>query len=79
MQPDTLVKQDDTLSIIKQKLDAAGDKPEVQANLKRHYEHLENLAASLRKMGMDERTISDEILLVFGQYERALADYFKAA
>jgi hypothetical protein len=79
MQPDTLVKPDDTLSVIKQKLDAAGDKPEVQANVKRHYEHLEKLAASLRKMGMDERTVSDEILLVFEQYERALSDYFKAA
>lgn len=79
MQSNTLAKQDDTLSIIKQKLDATGEKPDVQANVKRHYEHLENLAANLRKMGMDERTISDEILSVFEQYERALADYFKAA
>jgi hypothetical protein len=68
-----------TLAIIKEKLDATVVKPGAEANVKRHYEHLENLAANLRKLGMDEHEISDEILQVFKQYEHALADYIKAA
>jgi hypothetical protein len=78
MQPDMLA-QSDTLSTIKQKLDASDAGPGVSENLKRHYEHLENLAASLRRLGMDERTVSEEILAVFHQYEKALEDYVKAA
>lgn len=78
MQPDTL-EQSDTLTLIKKKLDAADAGPSVHENIKRHYEHLESLAASLRKLGMDERTISDEIVSVFEQYEKALEDYIKAA
>jgi hypothetical protein len=78
MQPDTL-EQSDTLTLIKKKLDAADSSPAIDGNIKRHYEHLENLAASLRRLGMDERTISDEILSVFQQYEKALETYIKAA
>ena len=78
MQPEML-EQSDTLSAIKQKLDAADAGPGVNENIKRHYEHLENLAASLRRLGMDERTVSEEILSVFQQYEKALEDYLKAA
>lgn len=79
MQPNTAVKSDDTLAIIKRKLDAAEGEPTIGKNIKRHYEHLENLAASLRRLGMDERDISDEIMQVFEQYEKALDDYIKAA
>jgi uncharacterized protein YeeX (DUF496 family) len=79
MQTDTAANHGDTLTIIKQKLDATDVTPGVQANVKRHYEHLENLAATLRKLGMDERDISDEIMQVFQRYEQVLTDYIKAA
>jgi hypothetical protein len=79
MQADSPVAQDDTLATIKQKLEAAEATPAIQENVRRHYEHLENLAANLRKLGMDEKDVSAEILLVFKQYEKALTDYMRAA
>jgi hypothetical protein len=79
MKVDAVPARDNTLAAIKQKLDAAEGSPAVQENVRRHYEHLENLAANLRKLGMDERDVSAEILLVFKQYEQALTDYMRAA
>ena len=79
MQVDPTPAQDDTLATIKQKLDSAEGSPTVRENVKRHYEHLENLAANLRKLGMDEKDVSAEILLVFKQYEKVLSDYMRAA
>jgi hypothetical protein len=79
MTSDSVAPPGGTLADIKQKLDAAQGGPSVQANVKRHYEHLETLAINLRKLGMDEHTISDELMHVFEQYERALTDYIKAA
>jgi uncharacterized protein YeeX (DUF496 family) len=73
------VSQDGALATIKRKLDAAEGTPAIRENVKRHYEHLENLAANLRKLGMDEKDVSAEILLVFKQYEKALTDYMHAA
>jgi len=80
MQPDTTAPRDlGPLALIKHRLDAAAAAGSgVQENVKRHYEHLESLAASLRRLGMDEREIGDEILQVFGRYERVLADYLHA-
>jgi hypothetical protein len=79
MSVDAPLKQDATLAAIKEKLDAAEGSPTIQENVRRHYEHLETLAANLRKLGMDERDVSAEILLVFKQYEKALTDYMRAA
>jgi uncharacterized protein YeeX (DUF496 family) len=79
MQVDPKPVRDDALSVIKQKLDAAEGTSAIRENVKRHYEHLENLAANLRKLGMDEQDVSAEILLVFKQYEKALTDYMHAA
>ena len=79
MQVDPTPMQDNTLATIKQKLDAAEGSPTVRENVKRHYENLENLAANLRKLGMDEKDVSAEILLVFKQYEKVLTDYMRAA
>jgi len=79
MKVDANLQQDDTLAAIKEKLDAAEGGDAVRENVKRHYEHLENLAANLRKLGMDEQDVSAEILLVFKQYEQALTDYMRAA
>ena len=72
MTVDAAPARDDTLAAIKEKLDATEGSPAVQENVKRHYENLEKLAANLRKLGMDERDVSAEILLVFKQYEQAL-------
>jgi hypothetical protein len=79
MQPDMTLTCDGALARIKQKLDIAAGSSHVQQNVKRHYEHLETLAASLRRLGMDEREISDEIMQVFQRYERILNDYVQAA
>jgi hypothetical protein len=69
----------EVLTTIRRKLEAVESKPDLQANFKRHYEHLESLAASLRTMGMDEKDVSDEIIKLFEDYERVLADYIEAA
>jgi hypothetical protein len=69
--------RDDTLAHIKRQLDATAGGPGIQENVKRHYEHLEKLAASLRRLGMDEREISDEIMEVFRRYEQVLTDYMQ--
>jgi len=79
MESGSVNARDATLAVIKQKLDAAEGGPAVRENVKRHYEHLENLAANLRRLGMDEHDISAEILEVFKRYEAALTDYMRAA
>jgi hypothetical protein len=79
MTVDATPAQEHTLAEIKRKLDSTEGGPAVQENVRRHYEHLENLAANLRKLGMDERDISDEIVQVFKRYEQALMDYMRAA
>jgi hypothetical protein len=76
---DVAVPGGSALAQIKQKLDATSGGPTIAESVRRHYEHLERLAANLRKLGMDERDIGEEILEVFKQYERALSDYLKAA
>jgi hypothetical protein len=81
MTPDAAATgEGDTLALIKRRLGAAaGGGPSVQENVRRHFEDLEKLAGSLRKLGMDERTIDDEIMQVFRRYERLLTDYLQAA
>jgi hypothetical protein len=63
------------LTVIKEMLDATDQSPAVRQSVKRHYEHLESLAASLRKLGMDGREVDENIMLVFREYERELANY----
>jgi len=63
------------LTVIKEMLDARDESAVVRQSIKRHYEHLESLAASLRKLGMDGRDVDDNIMQVFREYERELANY----
>ena len=52
--------------------------PVVRESIKRHYENLERLAASLRKLGMDDSTVDENITQVFHEYERELVNYMTA-
>ena len=57
---------------MRERLDAL-DRGHVAADsIARHCEDLARLADHLRKLGMDDRTISDEVMGIFRQYERAL-------
>ena len=50
----------------------------VRESIKRHYENLERLAAGLRKLGMDDSTVDENITQVFHEYERELVNYMTA-
>jgi hypothetical protein len=65
------------LSLIKRELDAAEADPVVKNNIKRHYEHLETLAATLRKLGMDDQEIDSNVASVFEEYRRELTAYLR--
>lgn len=66
------------LTVIKEKLDAAAGNAVTRQSIQRHYEHLEGLAASLRKLGMDGHEIDESIMQVFQEYERELTNYIGA-
>ena len=68
-------RSEGTLRAIKDQLDATEGEPAVRESVKRHYENLERLAASLRKLGMDDSAIDDNITQVFHEYERELVNY----
>jgi hypothetical protein len=53
--------------------------PNLRQNLKRHYEHLEGLAQSLRQLGMDGQEIDENIMQVFREYEREILEYVQNA
>jgi hypothetical protein len=67
------------LTAIRRQLDATEGGPVVRESIRRHYEHLESLAGSLRKLGMDGREIDENIMQVFREYERELINYMSAA
>jgi hypothetical protein len=69
---------ENALGAIKQQLEAAGGGPAVRESVRRHYENLERLAAGLRKLGMDDREIGENITQVFREYERELVSYLAA-
>jgi hypothetical protein len=69
------VESEGALVAIKRRLTAADSGPAVRESIRRHYEHLESLAASLRRIGMDGREIDEHIMLVFREYERELKNY----
>ena len=64
-----------TLTVIKGLLDSVGGGDEARHSVKRHYEHLEKLARDLRKLGMDEHAVDDNIMQIFREYERELISY----
>jgi hypothetical protein len=66
------------LLTIKRRLAKTETGPAMRESIKRHYEHLESLAANLRNIGMDGREIDEHIVLVFHQYERELTRYLKS-
>ena len=66
---------DGTLTVVKTMLDSGNGGTVAQDSLKRHYENLEKLAGSLRKLGMDEREVDENLMLVFREYERELTNY----
>ena len=68
-------KSESALGAIKQQLDATEGGPVVRESIKRHYENLERLAASLRKLGIDDSTVDENITQVFHEYERELVNY----
>ena len=68
-------REDTALDTIKRLMDASDGGPVVTQSIKRHYEHLESLAASLRKLGMDSHAVDENIMQVFREYERELVNY----
>jgi len=71
-------ENESALTTIKRRLAATDPGPAVRESIKRHYEHLESLAANLRKVGIDGREIDEHIMLVFREYERELSSYLNS-
>ena len=71
-------KSETVLGAIKQQLDATGGGPDVRESVRRHYENLERLAAGLRKLGMDDNVVDENITQVFHEYERELVNYMSS-
>lgn len=75
MQLEPEASGDGTLSVVRSRLDSGEGGEVAQGSLKRHYENLEKLAGSLRKLGMDEREVDENLMQVFQEYERELTNY----
>ena len=45
---------------------------EAQENVHRHYEHLTQLADSLKDLGIDQQAIDEHVLEIFEEYKREL-------
>lgn len=56
------------LAQIKHDLSRFELKPDLQESVREHYKHLEALAASLRKLGIDGKAIDHHVMQIFDKY-----------
>jgi hypothetical protein len=56
------------LAQIKDDLSRLELEPDLRNSVREHYEHLESLAASLRKLGIDGKTIDHHVTQIFEKY-----------
>ncbi|MGE0714603.1 MAG: hypothetical protein AB7P02_04095 [Alphaproteobacteria bacterium] len=66
------------LQAIRQRLDATVEEPTARESYRRHCENLEQLAAHLRQIGLDDGDIDTHVMGIFRQYERELVRYLDA-
>lgn len=52
---------------------------DARENVRRHSDHLEQLAANLRLLGLDEHVVDHQVMGVFRQYEQELERYIERA
>jgi hypothetical protein len=57
---------------VKDRLAAAAANPALENSVKRHCENLENLAKTLKSLGLDDKEIDRNVVAVFEEYEREL-------
>lgn len=57
---------------VKERLAAAAANPALETSVKRHCENLENLARTLKSLGLDDKEIDRNVVAVFEEYEREL-------
>ena len=60
------------LAQIKHDLSRFELEPDLRNSVREHYEHLESLAASLRKLGIDGKTIDHHVVQIFEKYRMEL-------
>jgi hypothetical protein len=63
------LNQDGALRMIRQDLASFPVEPAMQQNVKDHYEHLQHLAGSLRKLGVDSKVIDQSVIEIFNAYK----------
>ena len=56
------------LAQIKDDLSRFELEPDLRNSVREHYQHLESLAASLRKLGIDGKTIDHHVTQIFEKY-----------
>lgn len=64
---------------IRQRLKALDQDNAAPESIARHCDNLARLAEHLRTLGMDNTTVTAEVLGIFRQYERALVESLLAA
>lgn len=67
------------IDAIRGRLEALDQERVAPESIARHCDNLARLADHLRKLGMDDRTITAEVMGIFRDYERALAASLVAA
>jgi hypothetical protein len=60
------------LAQIKDDLSRFELEPDLRNSVREHYQHLESLAASLRKLGIDGKTIDHHVVQIFEKYRMEL-------
>ena len=60
------------LAQIKDDLSRFEMEPDLRNSVKEHYQHLESLAAGLRKLGIDGETINHHVTQIFEKYRLEL-------
>ena len=58
----------DALQQIKDDLSRFELQPDLRNSVREHYHHLEMLAASLKKLGIDGKAIDHHVTQIFGKY-----------
>ena len=43
--------------------------PDMEQNVRHHYEHLQHLAGSLQKLGVDSKVIDQSVIEIFNTYK----------
>lgn len=68
----TLMPSSDALASIKRDLDRFEAEPRLRMSVRDHYTHLTELAEKLRKLGIDDLVVDQQVIGIFERYRSQL-------